>query len=355
MIERRDSATGPIRGCTFMSALCALVAACGADRDATRARGPSELGPPERRFVDARIDTLWSRGSLADTVIELPLHLAADGELVVVADGARRGVAALHAADGSTAWTSGRKGRGPGEFERPAVLEFLPDGRLLVADVDIGRVTILERDGSRAGEFPLEDAHVTGLCALADGTLVAVATTQHENFRTLNLQGTTLSRHAVPWPALASESQLARQLVTTTGPDRKDCLAALMIGRGFASFDGRDFTFARDYVEAMPTPEVVVRSSETRARRDRAERLDRATVSTRAIASTPTHHYIGFEGATAEAGRIIDVYDRSGAYTHSFRMPRRVHKLGWANEVFYVLSMDQGVPVITALTLRSVP
>lgn len=339
------------------AAVLVVAAACGAgdSADTPSVRAPADPGGAERRIIEVRADTLWTRGSFADTVIELPLHLVADGELVVLADGARRGVAALDARDGATAWTAGRQGRGPGEFERPAVLEFLPDGRLLVADVDVGRVTILQRDGRHAGEFPLESAHVTGLCALAGGTVVAVATTEEENVRTLTLQGQTLSLHAVPWRELRDQSQLTRQFVAATTPDRRDCLIALMIGRGFASFDGNDFTYVRDYIEPMQTPDVIVRRSQTRSRRDQAERLDRARISTRAVASTATHHFVVFEGASAEAGRMIDVYDHSGAYDHSFRVPRRVHKLAWANDVFYLLTLDQGIPVITAVRLTRIP
>ncbi|MCI0435667.1 MAG: hypothetical protein L0271_18775, partial [Gemmatimonadetes bacterium] len=191
-----------------------------------------EIVRVDRRFEEVVIDTVWSRGSVNDTVIELPLHVRADGDLLLISDVARRGVAALRTADGSTAWTLGRAGRGPGEFRRPSAIEVLPDGRVLVADTEVGRVSILDRTGAYQTEFPLQDAQVTGLCALEDGTLVAVAATDGENLSRLSLTGQVLGRHAVPWPELVEAPMLARQFVVATAPDRKECYVALSLGRG---------------------------------------------------------------------------------------------------------------------------
>jgi hypothetical protein len=320
-------------------------AACTDSRSGGRADAP-------RLFVDVAVDTLWTRGSLSDTVIELPLHVRADGDLLLIADGARPGVAAIRASDGATAWTVGRRGRGPIEFSRPAVVETLADGRILVADTEVARVTLLDRAGARVGEFALEDAQVTGLCALEDNSLVAVAATHGENFRRLSLDGRVLASYAVPWPELVKEPLLARQLQTATPPDRKDCVFTLTLGRGFGSFDGERFLFTNDYVERLGVPDVDVNESSSRQQRTRDQRLRNPTLSTRSAAVTRDQIYIVFQGATPEAGRIIDVYRRDGAYEYSFRLPRRVGELTWSDDTFYALSQIEGVPVISALRIR---
>jgi hypothetical protein len=246
----------------------------------------------------------------------------------------------------------GRRGEGPLEFSRPAVVETTVDGRILVADTEVARVTILDRAGARLGEFPLEDPQVTGLCALQDNSLVAVAATNGENFHRLSLEGRILARYAVPWPELVEQPMLARQLQTATPPDRRECVFVLMLGRGFGSFDGERFLFTNDYVERLGIPEVDVTESGSRNQRTRSQRLRNPTVSTRSAAVTDDQIFIVFQGATAEAGRIIDVYRRDGAYEYSFRLPRRLGELTWSDDTFFALSQIEGVPVISALRIR---
>jgi hypothetical protein len=314
-----------------------------------------DTAPRERRILDVAIDTVWSRGGVSDTVIELPLHMRADGDLLLIADGARRGVAALRTADGSTVWTAGRRGEGPGEFQRPAIIETHPDGRILVADTEVGRITALDRTGAWAGEFPLEDAQVSGMCALADGSVVVAAVTEGENIALLEADGRVLAKHVVPWPELQSASQLARQLVLATPADRAGCVVALSLGRGLGSFAGGRFAWTRDYIEPVAAPEVAVRESGTDADRSRVQALRRPTLSTRAIAASEDHVYVVFEGSTADAGRVVDVYTLAGAYDHSFRLPRRAQEIAWADGVLYLLAQDQGVPVVTAARIRRSP
>jgi sugar lactone lactonase YvrE len=311
-----------------------------------------EVARVDRRFEDIVIDTVWSRGSLSDTVIELPLHVRADGDLLLISDVARRGVAALRTADGTTAWTLGRAGRGPGEFRRPSALEVLPDGRVLVADTEVGRVTILDRAGAYLTEFPLEEAQVSGMCALEDGTLVAVAAADDENISRLSLTGEVLGRHAVPWPELVEAPMLARQLVAATATDRKACYVALSLGRGFTAFDGSRFLFTKDFVERVQAPAVEVRVSGSRSNRVTDAQVRNGTIATRSIAASSDLLYVVFEGSTEDAARIVDVYTRAGEYDHSFRLPGVVHKLTWSDDTFYVLSDVNAVPVVTALRIR---
>ncbi|MGH7554866.1 MAG: hypothetical protein ACREMQ_17845, partial [Longimicrobiales bacterium] len=306
--------------------LCAIIACAAACGDPA-----PEVVRNDRRFEEVVIDTVWSRGSVDDTVIELPLHVRADGDLLLISDVARRGIAALRTADGSTAWTLGRAGRGPGEFRRPSAIEVLPDGRVLVADTEVGRVTILDRAGAYQTEFPLEDAQVTGLCALEDGTLVAVAATDGENVSRLSLTGQVLGRHSVPWPELVEAPMLARQLVAATGPDRKECYVALSLGRGFTAFDGSRFLFTKDFVERVDAPVVEVRESGSRRNPVTDSQVRNGTISTRSVAATPDGFFVVFEGSTEDAARIVDVYTRAGEYDYSFRLPAVAHKFTWSD------------------------
>ncbi len=307
----------------------------------------------DRRFVDVVIDTVWSRGSLRDTVIEFPRRARAQGDLLVITDGARRGVVALRTADGTTAWVAGQQGRGPGEYERPSAIEALPDGRFVVADTEVGRVTILDRSGAYLGEFRLEDPQVQGLCALADSSIVATAATDGPNFTRLSLTGQVLGRHVVPWPDLVDTEMLARQFVAATAPDRKTCYIGLTLGRGFGVFDGQQFLFTKDYIERVGTPPVETTESRSSRGSVTEARIMNGVIATRSITVSPDRFYVLFEGSSGrEAARIVDVYTREGQYEHSFRLPERARELVWADGVFYVLSEIEGVPMIAALRIR---
>lgn len=66
------------------------------------------------------------------------------------------------APDGSLVRTLGRQGDGPGEFNNPHGLFFLPDGRLAVIQGFPSRVTTLKPDGTPAGEIKVGGEAVEG-------------------------------------------------------------------------------------------------------------------------------------------------------------------------------------------------
>lgn len=66
------------------------------------------------------------------------------------------------APDGALVRTLGRQGEGPGEFNNPHTLFFLPDGRLAVVQGFPSRVTTLKLDGTPAGEIKVGGEAVEG-------------------------------------------------------------------------------------------------------------------------------------------------------------------------------------------------
>lgn len=79
-----------------------------------------------------------------------PMLLAAHGRDVIVYDEAERRVVRVRP-DGRIAWAHGREGSGPGEFRRVTDLAVDAQGRLLVADAENARLTLIGADGSLLG------------------------------------------------------------------------------------------------------------------------------------------------------------------------------------------------------------
>lgn len=53
----------------------------------------------------------------------------------------------------------GRKGQGPGEFQGISAMKFLPDGRLLVFDIQSRRTSLFDRTGDYVGGHPWRNSH----------------------------------------------------------------------------------------------------------------------------------------------------------------------------------------------------
>jgi hypothetical protein len=308
--------------------------------------------PRERMFVAATVDTLWRRGSETDTVLEIPLAITADEEYVLVTDGARRGLAALHTRDGSTAWTAGFPGAGPNEFRRPAAIEFLADGRIAVADTENGRLAFLDRAGKWLGHAILEEPQVSGICGLADGRIVMTVSSAAENVIVANADGTVRARVQLPWEPLLRQPPLARQSMLVALPDRSGCLLATNFGPGFAVFDGTGWHAQRDYIERLKPPDVQVQQQGDASRVVTTSSIAAATLASRGAAAASDGFYVQFEGETDSRGRILDVYDHSGRYLHSFRLDRRFRNPVIAGETMYVFSQVAGIPRLTALRIR---
>ena len=323
--------------------LIILALAIGCGRDAA---------PAARTFTPATFDTLWVRGGIADTILEIPLHLAADAEFVYVTDASRAGVAALRIADGTTAWTSGGKGSGPGEFLRPIAIEILPDGRLAVLDTDNARLGFLDRHGKWLGHAALEEAQAAGICGLADGSIVLSLTTTGQSIARIDTTGHVLGRADLPWKFLTEESSLLHQGMLRHTPGRDGCVLALFFGPGFAVFDGASWKTTTDYIEQVLRPEVRQREGRNGDTNIRTQSISGSTISSRALAVGGGRIWLQFDGETQHRGHIIDVYDMSGRYLESLRMAARVNGLALSDDTLLVLSQVDGIPLLTALRRR---
>lgn len=97
-----------------------------------------------------------------------------DGRLVVV-DALQADVKLSDPTDGSLTATVGRRGSGPGEFERPISAAVAPDGRLPVLDAKRMRVLFFRPGGELDTLWSVPGVMAGGMAATADGNLVVTA------------------------------------------------------------------------------------------------------------------------------------------------------------------------------------
>jgi len=322
-----------------------VVAGCGEEEE-------GDHRAPPRVWAALPVDTLWVRGGLDDPLLELPLAIVADREHVYFSDLASRRIVALSVGDGSTAWVAGGQGGGPEEFERPAALALLPGSRLAVSDTRNSRITLMNREGRIESTFRVEDPEINGLCGLADGTLVTIASSAGPGIARWLPDGQELERVDLPWPELSGATMLERQALATTLPDGGGCVVALGLGRGFGVFTDRGFESVRPYIEQVPAPEVEVRIRESGRTRTEYTSAAGATIASRGVAAAPDALYFMFDGQTEDRGRILDVYALDGTYRHSHRLDRPAALLAFSDGVLYVLSHVDAVPTLTAMRLR---
>jgi len=74
-------------------------------------------------------------------------------------------------AEGQRLQTIGGPGQGPGEFNNPGDIDFLPDGRLLVADCGQRRLHLFDADGKFLKVIKILDQPVGKLLVLPDGSV----------------------------------------------------------------------------------------------------------------------------------------------------------------------------------------
>jgi len=122
------------------------------------------LAQPELDIGGAEAEEVYSVYQVTDA-----LRLA-DGRVVVANGGS--GDIRYYAADGTHLHTSGRRGDGPGEFQRPQRLIVLPPDSVLV--VDRARTTVLDATGANVRDFVPGGAgtRVNVVGRLEDGRLV---------------------------------------------------------------------------------------------------------------------------------------------------------------------------------------
>ena len=305
-----------------------------------------DISPDERDLVPWEPEVLWARGGIEDdTVLFGPWSVrGAEGQVLVLDWGGHR-VRAFDLATGDVRWSFGRRGEGPGEFQNPVDMLPLADGRTVVWDTEVGRLTWVSEDGRLGKMLNVNTvSRPNRFCELAGGTLVALHATQDAALSALTDRGTLDALGPLPWTTLTDLDALQRQAEFATGPGG-DCVFYLTQSTGFVRVDEEGFGVPHKYVEDMGPPPVVIRENET----TRSTRLGEYQLAVNAGFIRGGEVWLAFHGLTPRAGRLIDVFDlETGGYLRSYELPWPITGLGAAEDrVFFLRSVD-GYPVLVA-------
>ena len=342
----------PVPAARLALATLATLVGCGAPTTQDHPEVGMSDQPSERRIVAVPQDSLralWTRGGEQDdTVLFMPVSITADSDLVFVADVASHEVIAFRSVDGSVAWRVGGKGAGPAEFDVPMGLAVLPSRELAVIDQRNARIAIVSRAGHVVQHVSLASlALTTSVCGAADGALlVAAAGEDAAEIVRVTRDGRIVGRHGPPWAEARGSSTIATQLRLERRGLDGSCFVGLMLGVGFALFDGERFTHVSPYVERLALPAA--------ERSRRGERLAERQIAIADVAIDEGEIAIAFEGRTAERRRLIDMYDAAtGAYRRTYLIGPTVTSMARDGGRFFFLIERRGYLTLEAVALST--
>ena len=146
-----DTPTSSSAVASAMAALAAIVLVCvlWSCADPSEYSGEDEEAPARASLSP---DPVWVVGSADGPEAEIFFRISgarrlSDGSVVVGVDGFHE--IRKFGPDGAHLWTAGRRGRGPGEFERLQLLRGCSEERVVAYDRSIFRVTEFSQDGER--------------------------------------------------------------------------------------------------------------------------------------------------------------------------------------------------------------
>lgn len=352
-----------LRFATLAGAIAALAACRDARPGSTRGERPAVVTtvtettstpfalPPsrQRRMAPALNHHRWLRGgSERDTLFAFPRTLAVDDHHLYVLDADSHQVTALRTTDGSLDWHVG--GRLDSSLA-PVAIAAAPARGLVLADAAHARLLTLGDDGRPLASIPFAAAaDARSLCALADGSVLVAGADPTGALLRVSPHETSPTRVPFPWPDLDSRHRLARQISLASSPDAAGCVVALVLGRGFALYDGSRYVARQPYVESFDLPGVTTTTTGDSAAFTRVEQLDDSRVAARDVATSAARVVVAFDGASPLRARVLDLYDRStGAYSRSVSLPGRIAAVADDGRDIYVAFMRHGRAAVAAL------
>lgn len=232
-------------------------------------------------------------------------------------------------AEGLLEWSFGRRGGGPGEFRSIQDVAWTANGRLLVLDSQLSRVTLLDAStGDLLGTVPLNTDIPAG--NVLPTSLAAAMVRVGDSWNIINEDGEVVDSVRLPIPCerLLCEARAASGLEGMAVAFRwsSDLILLNADGSLRATADGIEAREFPDLVTYGLDPEDLgLRQFATLA----VTKVDPTAVEmTRSLAVDGTHVFVLAVGATDNRGRIIDVYAMSdGVYQGSILLPSKVSSI----------------------------
>lgn len=275
--------------------------------------------PTKRRVVDKHWVGLWhTAGGPEDELFGMPRELLATNDGVVVLDVGTLQLSAF-GRDGSHRWTVGRKGNGPGEFARPVDLALMPNGDIAVLDPDNSRVSVFGTDGRYKRAIGSPSAVVArSVCVSTDGQLHFLLGSLTGFLETTNERGVRVGALGFPWPVPEGSGSFLRSANFARGAARAECTLSTTFGFGNARVMPSGKIATTPFIESVRAPVIV--SQRVKGVGVRQTMADGENAALSSFQSGDTL-FVNFAGASDDKFRILDLYDASGRYLESWKLP----------------------------------
>jgi hypothetical protein len=342
---------GSLKAATLVAhrlVLCALIAVGGF--------GCVAEPPPERRFVNVQMDTVFILGTAEDSILQRPARLRPwrDGVLVIDTETSR-----VTAVDGGgrVAWNYHRPGRGPNELTAPSDAFADPDGSVVVVDMMARRLLALTSTGTAVSSVQMADLDVgwiSQIGPLGSGQAIVHGTGSAgvrviDLDRMVALERLPLERSVQPPPGFRGD------LVVATDQADGRWAVAMRFGPDWwiRGPDGRPVRR-----EMIHRPAHALRSGSRTVSED--VRIAGPVDPSRHGAYSLSLHEGGFSiltgggwGGVSEPNDIIDLYDHNGTYCGSLRIPFDAMDHVWQGDVLVALRTSPHPSLVAVRTHRS--
>lgn len=332
----------------------AMVADSG-PRDGGKAARNEVVKSGARLIRGGELSALWVRGGTRDdSLVALPISLAADAERVVVFDGMDGSFTAYSATTGEVQWQVGRRGMGPDEYSSFVSLARTPAGDFLALDWQTLRLTYLDPTTGRtrrAMRWPVASAPQFA-CVTADDRLLTLSSRSGGKPPLIWIAGDTAAvlEASLPWPDAREAYHLAAASILAAGPDG-DCVLALRYGRGFARYRQQDSVphYVRDYVEPVPLATLTSEKGSGGTYISYAKGTVRGAI---AVAVSEEQILVAFGGRSELRRRLVDRYHLAdGSYAGSFVLPFKPDGIAVSAGRVFVIDQEGDYPAVRAFAL----
>jgi hypothetical protein len=292
-----------------------------------------------RVYHTSRWDTVQVLGGqVEDTTLLLPRLIAAAQRLLYVYDFAKHQLIAFDDS-GAARWHFGRSGAGPGEFRNPIDLKAGPNGEAWILDGGLGRVTIIDSDGSARRTFLLSGLFISDIVPLRSMTLGTTISATDEFWVAFDDAGSVLRRGRLPVAALEHVPQLARQTQVAVAADGEGWAAIFPFGNVFLVYRNDEIQCDGILIEGEPFPDENVP-------------VHAMPVWAVSAALSDSSLFVLARGRSDDALQILDEYSRIDCgYRRTLRLPRKFRQMSLRDSVFH-FAYEDPAPTVIGLRIR---
>jgi DNA-binding beta-propeller fold protein YncE len=324
----------------LLAALLTAILVIAPARSSGTAGPITDADPGARHFLQGT----WTERVVVQGGLEAPLLnpaiLLMDGDHIYVFDYGDDAVKAFDR-DGREIWATGRRGKGPGEFQNPTDMKLDARGNLWVLDMPNDRMTILGRDGKPRGSFLLCNPPRERFALLPAGAYAGLGARPGRPFA-IRCDSTTVQQTRLPasrW--LDTLSSMSGDVRVASSRDGRRSAMTLFYGGALLWLDGTTGHVRQiPAIEQHALPKTITYSPSANMTVTRLP--PGTTIWGRDIGMDARTVYVLFRGTSTDRGRIIDSYDwETGHYMGSYLLPEQAREIARTDGGFVILTNEE--------------